>query len=344
LTFVPVLGTNIIEIYSRNVSSGSLAHLSSSPSPRGPEANDGPRHVKIHPNGKILYCVTEHSELFSPSDFVSLLTLSTANFVDLYEITASSLSIPSLKFISSRSLLPTNLQMTPSHQFRGDTLMLTPPAPAHPSPYALFATTRGSTPATRGWLSIFAIDEDGYFADGGSPDGSGHHVESVIRYETPSSGGKANAIDLLTKRKIPSAPRRVLVVGDDGHDEGETNVGEDNLETRPHKQVALHVPSNQSEPTSAGEEAGLWQEEDQGVWILLTDDDETTAANANKRHAVGGVKVLEWGGWGKQGVHLVAQWPEPVDSADHAGDEYHDSIKTKLHERMTGGSHAIWLV
>jgi carboxy-cis,cis-muconate cyclase len=225
--------------------------------------------------------------------------------------------------------------------------MLTPPTPAHPSPYALFTTTRGSTPATRGWLSILAIDEDGYFADGGSPDGSGYHVESVIRYETQSSGGKANAIDLLTKRKVPSVPQRVLIVGDDDLDEGEANVGdfdEDNLETRPHKQVPLQAPLNQTESASAGDEEGLWQEEDQGVWILLTDDDETTAANANKYHAIGGVKVLEWGGWGKQGVHLVAQWPEPVDNDDHGDDEYHDSIKTKLHERMVGGSHAIWLV
>jgi len=58
LTFVPVLGTNTIEVYSRNTTSGQLTHISSSPSPRGPTARDGPRHVKIYPNGKVLYCVT----------------------------------------------------------------------------------------------------------------------------------------------------------------------------------------------------------------------------------------------------------------------------------------------
>ncbi|KAF7760210.1 hypothetical protein Agabi119p4_10886 [Agaricus bisporus var. burnettii] len=332
LTFVPVLGTNTIEIYSRDVSSGSLTHLGSSPSPRGPDAHDGPRHVKVHPNGKILYCVTEHT-----------------NFVDLYEITTPPLSIPSLKFISSRSLLPSHLQRTSPNEFRGDTLMLTPATPAHPCPYALFTTTRGRTPATRGWLSIFAIDENGYFADGGSPDGRDYHAESIIRYETPSSGGKANAIDLLTKRKVPTISRRVLVVGGGGLDEDDENVGdfddEDNLETRPYNQIPLQDQLNTTEFGSKGDkEEGLWQEEDQGVWILLTDDDETSAAHANKLHAIGGVKVLEWGGWGTRGVHLVAQWPEPIESDNHGDDEYHDSIKTRLHERMIGGSHAVWLV
>lgn len=59
--FIPVLGTDSIEMYERDLSTGSLKHVSSNPSPRGQGAHDGPRHVKIHPNGKVLYCVTEHS-------------------------------------------------------------------------------------------------------------------------------------------------------------------------------------------------------------------------------------------------------------------------------------------
>ena len=47
-------------MYTHDRASGHLTHLTSVPSPRGPEAHDGPRHVKVHPNGKILYCVTEH--------------------------------------------------------------------------------------------------------------------------------------------------------------------------------------------------------------------------------------------------------------------------------------------
>ena len=64
LAFVPVLGSSTIEMYTHDRSSGRLTHLTSVRSPRGPEANDGPRHVKVHPNGKILYCVTEHCKFF----------------------------------------------------------------------------------------------------------------------------------------------------------------------------------------------------------------------------------------------------------------------------------------
>jgi hypothetical protein len=50
-----------MEMYTHDRASGNLTHVISSPSPRGKDAHDGPRHVKIHPNGKVLYCVTEHS-------------------------------------------------------------------------------------------------------------------------------------------------------------------------------------------------------------------------------------------------------------------------------------------
>ncbi|KXN81587.1 Muconate cycloisomerase 1 [Leucoagaricus sp. SymC.cos] len=259
LTFVPVLGTNSIEVYSRDIDSGSLTHLCSTPSPRGAEANDGPRHVKLHPNGKLLYCVTEHS-----------------NIVDIYEITSqpTNVTIPFvLKHVDSRSMLPDHIDPRSLHDFRGDTLLLTPPTAARPSPHALFTTTRGRTSATRGWLSIFALDENGYF------ELNGHALEAVIRYETPTSGGKANAIDL----------------------------------------------ANQSH----SDQTKIEEEEDEGVWILLTDDDEVTAASGSS-----GVKILEWNGWGKDGVRVIAEWPAlAVDDAETNGEE-----------RMMGGSHAIWVV
>ncbi|KAJ6600797.1 hypothetical protein B0H10DRAFT_2082939 [Mycena sp. CBHHK59/15] len=69
LAFIPVLGTSTIEIYAR-APDGSLVDLESSPAPRRasdvPE-EDGPRHVKVHPNGKVLYCVTEHSKIIIPT-------------------------------------------------------------------------------------------------------------------------------------------------------------------------------------------------------------------------------------------------------------------------------------
>ncbi|KAG6849137.1 hypothetical protein H0H93_011000 [Arthromyces matolae] len=233
--FIPVLGTDTIEMYSRDSLTGLLTHITSVPSPRGPEAHDGPRHVKIHPNGHILYSVTEHT-----------------NFLDAYKITPSGLD-----YIGSRSLLPTQTPPLNPSLFRGDTLMLSPSTSSQPAPRAIFATTRGAKASTRGWLSTFPLDEEGMFVDLDQNGG----LDSEY-WETPTSGGKANALDVLSK-----AP------------------------------------------------------EEEGVWILLTDDDDVTAKDGG-----GGVRVLEWDGWGKGGVKIVAGWPQSGQG-----------------EEMKGGSHAIWL-
>ncbi|KAF9447476.1 hypothetical protein P691DRAFT_706754 [Macrolepiota fuliginosa MF-IS2] len=349
LTFVPVLGTDTIEIYSRNLTSGSLTHLSSSHSPRGPGAHDGPRHVKIHPNGKILYCVTEHS-----------------NFVDLYEINTNT-TFPSLTHVASHSLLPDHLQ-TSSLQYRGDTLLLTPPTPAHPSPYALFATTRGSTPDMRGWLAIFAIDENGYFSGAGQKGTNNHPTEVVIRHETRTSGGKAHAIDLLTKRKVPSLRSKgpegntlmeatffKATTEDDNDDDDDNDWGtngdddDDDFDTRARiRRAPRTAPTTKAQVRyELDTMVDAWQEQDQGVWILLTDDDEKIATPSDMLIPHGGVTVLEWDGWGGRGVHAVAEWPEPtydLRGLNLGGKEEEDGkAKEDDPEQMLGGSHAIWL-
>ncbi|KAG6856857.1 hypothetical protein H0H87_012674 [Tephrocybe sp. NHM501043] len=229
-SFIPVLGTDSIEMYSLDSSTGHLKHITSVPSPRGPGAHDGPRHVKIHPNGRVLYCVTEHT-----------------NLVDAYTITPTG-----LEHIASRSLLPACTPPLDPHIFRGDTLLLSPSTSSHPAPLALFATTRGAETITRGWLSTFRLDEEGMFVS---------DTEGDEYWETPTSGGKANALDVLPK------------------------------------------------------------EEEDGVWILLTDDDDATANETG-----GGVRLLEWDGWGTGGVKIVVGWPQPGEG--------------KL---MQGGSHAVWI-
>lgn len=63
LAFIPVLGGSLIEVYKRD-EDGSLIHIDSSSAPQRAGAvegeEDGPRHVNVHPNGRVLYCVTEH--------------------------------------------------------------------------------------------------------------------------------------------------------------------------------------------------------------------------------------------------------------------------------------------
>jgi hypothetical protein len=110
-------------------------------------------------------------------------------------------------------------------------------SPPSSLPKFLVTTTRGSSPGVRGWLSIFALNDKGDFA----------RDETEERIETPTSGGKANAVDLLSKQ--------------DG----------------------------------------------EGVWIVLTDDDEATFGEGGPGN--GAVRVLEYNGLGTGGVKEVAEWP-----------------------------------
>ena len=205
--------------------------------------------------------------------------------VDSYKILSTS-----IEYIGSRSLVPctdssvvqpTSTSSNTTDHFRGDTLLLPPPTPLNPTPNVLIATTRGSSTATRGWLSIFPLDTDGNFVDAlksrdfvGNFDGD----DEAHRFRTPTSGGKANAIDILPKSLL----------------------------------------SNDAE---------------NGLWILLTDDDDVTATTG-----VGAVRILEWDGWRSEGIELVTEWPSPDSSAVES--EYPDELER---ERIKGASHAIWL-
>ncbi|KAF7368987.1 Muconate cycloisomerase 1 [Mycena venus] len=189
LAFIPVLGGSMIEVYKR-AEDGSLIHVDSSPAPQRaggvPEEEDGPRHVKVHPNGRVLYCVTEHS-----------------NYLDVYTITPPSGSSPVLTYVASRSLIPPHLRTDGvanatdgvKRTYRGDTLLLAPSTPAQPAPQSIFVTTRGGEgETTHGWVSVFRLDAEGMFA--GDIEANPYLVE---RYEAKTSGGKAHALDLRAK-------------------------------------------------------------------------------------------------------------------------------------------------
>ncbi|TFK19601.1 3-carboxy-cis,cis-mucoante lactonizing enzyme [Coprinopsis marcescibilis] len=212
--FIPVLGTDSIEMYRSDAVTGKLVHISSNYSPRGTGVHDGPRHVKIHPNGKVLYCVAEHT-----------------NYLDIYDILADS-----LQHVSSHSILPRNLSVgssTPASssadphlrsKHRGGTLLLTPSTPSRPAPVALLTTTRGATSAENGWLSIFRLDKDGYISahppsvNLSEETQHQHPLEGagdVVRFETPTSSGKANALDVRLKHDGDSNGVWILLTDDD---------------------------------------------------------------------------------------------------------------------------------
>jgi len=192
--------------------------------------------------------------------------------------------------------------------------------------------TRGSTSASRGWLSIFALDEHGYFVT----KNENHSAEIEIRYETHSSGGKANAIDLLTRCKIQSSVMTLARTEDNGNEgDNVTNIdGDGDSKFDTHSYRVTYPPWGVNETLSDRN----WEEVEEGVWILLTDDDEATAAGSDVASSTGGVKVLEWGGWGKEGVNVVAEWPGPPQIVESDG-----SYEDEGEGRMIGGSHAIWL-
>lgn len=60
----------------------------------------------------------------------------------------------------------------------------------------MFSTTRGAITSENGWLSVFSLDADGLFS------------EKEEYYATPTSGGKANAIDLLPKYLQGTTPQK----------------------------------------------------------------------------------------------------------------------------------------
>jgi carboxy-cis,cis-muconate cyclase len=261
LAFVPVLGTNSIEVYDVQPESGILTHVFTSLSTR--QTPDGPRHLKIHPNGRVLYCVTEHGVILHHSSQPFLTVNPPANTLDIYNIHRTP---PKLAFHSTRSLLPPSLR-DQHDKFRGDTLLLHPSASAS-GQTTIFATTRGGNTDTNGWLSIFKLDTEGYFVD----------QQGEMYHETPTSGGKANAIDLIAKSRLTTR---------------------ENLESSPDEAANLGLETfvNSSATESAADS--------QSVWILLTDD--------SPPHP--GVRILEWNGWQNAvGVREVASWPTEQSS------------------------------
>jgi len=125
------------------------------PSPR---PTDGPRHAFPHPNGKVLYCVQEHS-----------------NMVDAFSLRADG-SIH--KHISGVKIIPDDKD---PKDFWADEVRLSMTSSV---PKYLYASTRGLEKSTKGYVTVFRLDAEG------------HIDENVVdMYETETSGGLANAIE-----------------------------------------------------------------------------------------------------------------------------------------------------
>ena len=133
-----------------------LHHLYTIPSK---QPDDGPRHSIPHPHHPLVFTVTEHS-----------------NYIDVYRVPAYGTSGTPLH-VARADLLPPN---TTRSAYRGDTLRFSSNLDF------LYASTRGKNPSTPGLIIAYSLHI--------SP--SHIHLVHVASFQTRTSGGKANAIEL----------------------------------------------------------------------------------------------------------------------------------------------------
>jgi carboxy-cis,cis-muconate cyclase len=121
-----------------------------------PREDDGPRHTWPHPNGNYLYCVQEHSSM-----------------VDVFEVKSDGTT---LEHINGVSILPEGKS---AKLFWADEVRV-----SHDNRF-LFASNRGLKPETKGYVLAFALEPSGLLSS----------TEPITIWETPTSGGRANAIE-----------------------------------------------------------------------------------------------------------------------------------------------------
>ncbi|GAA5834968.1 hypothetical protein JCM3766R1_002056 [Sporobolomyces carnicolor] len=165
--YVPHVGRESIYVYSFN-SDGTLRKLAEVPT-FGDIGHEGPRHSVPSRNGNKLYVVTEHS-----------------SYLDVYNVSTES---PYLRHAQRLSVIPASLDHL-RKQYRGDTLRISLDGKR------LYVTTRGKTAAEKGFVSVWEIDRDDAIKEQVNED----KVEgygALHRFETQTSGGKANAIEIF---------------------------------------------------------------------------------------------------------------------------------------------------
>ncbi|KXL46537.1 hypothetical protein M433DRAFT_65607 [Acidomyces richmondensis BFW] len=161
--YVADIGRNCIWTWSPSfpTSAHGEPHLRLGSKHMSPRPQDGPRHTWPHPNGKILYSLQEHSSM-----------------VDVFSIAPDGVTLAHL----------TGVRIIPGcknpRDFWADEVRLsTGPSRQHP-PY-LYASSRGLESHTKGYVTVFPLHADGTLASD----------EALDMWETPTSGGIANAIE-----------------------------------------------------------------------------------------------------------------------------------------------------
>ena len=126
-----------------------------------PRSHDGPRHTWPHPNGQILYSLQEHSSV-----------------VDLFSIDSDGVT---LKHLTGVKIIPADKD---PKEYWADEIRLST-GPDKSKPRYMYASTRGLVTETKGYVAVFELKPVGTLASDTALD----------IWETPTSGGIANAIE-----------------------------------------------------------------------------------------------------------------------------------------------------
>ncbi|GAB1727344.1 hypothetical protein NU195Hw_g7787t1 [Hortaea werneckii] len=164
--YIADIGRNCIWTYTVNDSiaggwSHEVPHLKLGSKHISPRPHDGPRHTWPHPNGRILYSLQEHSSM-----------------VDLFSVADDGVT---LTHLSGVRIIPDDKH---ENEFWADEVRLST-GPDRTKPMYMYASTRGLKPETKGYVAVFRLNEDGTLAS----------EQALDIWETPTSGGIANAIE-----------------------------------------------------------------------------------------------------------------------------------------------------
>ncbi|KAI1609409.1 Lactonase, 7-bladed beta-propeller-domain-containing protein [Exophiala viscosa] len=169
--YIADIGRNCIWTYSVSSTDGTLTLGEKFISPR---PNDGPRHVHPHPSGKYVYSLQEHTSI-----------------VDVF---ATSNAGVNLTHVQGVRIIPPDEHESDYWADEVRTCLSNGDKPQY-----LYASTRGLTPGKKGFVAVYKLREDGTVDTSvtSHPEiGKGNELYAglLCMYQTPTSGGWANAI------------------------------------------------------------------------------------------------------------------------------------------------------
>lgn len=159
--YIADIGRNAIFTYSiddQHASSGKQ-HLTLGSKHISPRPNDGPRHTWPHPSGRILYSLQEHTSM-----------------VDLFAVAADGVTLTHKHGVR---IIPADKD--PKDYWADEVRLST----GSNTPKYMYASTRGLADETKGYVAVFEL----------KPDGSVVSDQAIHIWETPTTGGIANAIE-----------------------------------------------------------------------------------------------------------------------------------------------------